>query len=115
VFSKFSAIWLVVLILLPFTAPFPTCDIAVFLGRGGAGQGVPLTPPTSSTALIAEAVSSFLVLPLARVAPQLEQAALSDLQTPYFAGRSPLVVLVPPVGADDHTGAERSLSAILRL
>jgi hypothetical protein len=114
VLSKFSAIWLVVLILLPFTAPFPTCDIAAFFGRSAVDQSVPLAPPTPSTTL-AEGVSSLLVLPLARVAPQLRQVALSDLNTPYFAFRSLLVVLVAPLGSDDVTGAERVLSANLRL
>jgi hypothetical protein len=115
VLSKLSALWLIVLILLPFTAPFPTCDIAAFFGRSAADQSLPLAPPTSSAALLADAVSSLLVLPLASMAGQLRQVALSDLNTPYFVVRSPLVILVPPVGSNAITGTERVLSAILRL
>jgi hypothetical protein len=115
VISKLSAIWLVVLILLPFTAPFPTCDVADFFGRGATDQGVPLAPPTSSTALIADAMSSLLVPPLARMATQLRRIASSDLNTPHLAVRSRLVALVPLVDSHDRTGTERFLPVPLRL
>jgi hypothetical protein len=115
VLSQLSAIWLVVLILLPFTAPFPTCDLADFFGGGATDQEVPLAPPTSATALIAEAVSSLLVPPLARMARQLRQIASSDLNTPHFAQRSPLATLVPPVDSHDGTRTTRLPSAPLRL
>jgi hypothetical protein len=74
--SKCSALWLVVLILLPFTAPFPTCDIADFFGRSAANHGLATVPPTSSTTLIANAESSLLVPPLASTARQLRQVGL---------------------------------------
>jgi hypothetical protein len=115
VLSELSAIWLVVLILLPFTAPFPTCDVADVFGGGAADQGVPLAPPTSSTALIADAVSSLLVPPLARMAWQVRQIASSDLNTPHFAQRSPLATLVPLVDLHDGTRAQRLPSPPLRL
>jgi hypothetical protein len=100
VLSRISALWLVALVLLPFTAPFPTCDIVDFFGRGAPYHGVPLAPPTSSRALIADAEWSLLVPPLPRVARQLRQVALSDLDTTHFAITWPLVILVPPVGSD---------------
>jgi hypothetical protein len=115
VLSKFSAVWLVVLILLPFTAPFPTCDIATFFGQKASDQGVPLGPPTSPAALVADAVSSLLFPPLERMARQVTQVALSNFNTPHIAVRSPLVILVPPLGSNDLAGTERVPSAILRL
>src|ERR1700680_3539903 len=99
--SRISAIWLVALILLPFTAPFPTCDIVDFFRRSAPYQGVPLAPPVSSTTLIADAESSLLVPPLASMARQLRQVALSDLDPPHFDVPRPLVIFVPPVGSDD--------------
>jgi hypothetical protein len=113
--SKFSALWLVVLILLPFTAPFPTCDVADCFGRGAADHGVAPAPPLSSTTLIADAESSLLVPPLASRARQLRQAAMSDLNTPRFDAGSLLLSLVPPVDLDQGAGSERPPIAILRL
>ena len=45
--SRFLAGWLVVLILAPFTAPFPTCDLATLVGRGPA-KHAPIVPPAST-------------------------------------------------------------------
>lgn len=36
--SRIIACWLIVLVLAPFTAPFPTCDLATFLGGSPARQ-----------------------------------------------------------------------------
>ena len=44
--SRLCALWLVAQVLLPFTAPFPTCDLSDFLG-GAHHHGAPLVPPTS--------------------------------------------------------------------
>ncbi len=44
---RFVAGWLVVLILAPFTAPFPTCDLATLFGRGPARQ-TPIVPSAST-------------------------------------------------------------------
>jgi hypothetical protein len=44
---RFVASWLVVLILAPFTAPFPTCDLATLVGRGPA-KHAPIVPPASA-------------------------------------------------------------------
>jgi hypothetical protein len=45
--SRIVAGWLVVLIFAPFTAPFPTCDLATLFG-GGPAQHAPVMPPVSS-------------------------------------------------------------------
>ena len=45
-FSRLCSIWLVAQILLPFTAPFPTCDLSDFTG-GVRHRRVPLVPPST--------------------------------------------------------------------
>ena len=114
VVSKISALWLVLLILLPFTAPFPTCDLADLLGPSATNQGVPL-PPVSPAASLAAPELSLLVPPLQTVAGHMSQVALSGLNTPFFTVRSSLVILVPSVGSDDGAGTERVPPATLRL
>jgi hypothetical protein len=42
-FGQFLTVWLVAQILLPFTAPFPTCDLSDFFG-GARHHSVPLAP-----------------------------------------------------------------------
>jgi hypothetical protein len=44
---KFFASWLVVLVLMPFTAPFSTCDPTGLFGSG-QDQSDPLAPPTDA-------------------------------------------------------------------
>jgi hypothetical protein len=46
---KFFASWLVVLVLVPFTAPFSTCDLTGLVG-GLRGHHTPLTPRTFGAA-----------------------------------------------------------------
>src|SRR5262249_17919405 len=45
-FSRITACWLVALVLLPFTAPFRTCDLAAFLSR--RVRHVPITRSTAT-------------------------------------------------------------------
>jgi hypothetical protein len=45
-FTKFFAAWLVVLIIVPFTAPFSTCDPTSLFGMA-PGQHVPVAPRRS--------------------------------------------------------------------
>ena len=45
-FGRWCALWLVAQILLPFTAPFPTCELSDLLGSGHHQERpAPLTPP----------------------------------------------------------------------
>jgi hypothetical protein len=45
-FEKFCAVWLVAQVLLPFSAPFPICDLSDLLGSA-QHHGVPLVPEDS--------------------------------------------------------------------
>ena len=51
IFGRCCALWLVAQILLPFTAPFPTCEFADLFGGGHHQERrsplAPLTPPIS--------------------------------------------------------------------
>jgi hypothetical protein len=44
--GRFCALWLVAQILLPFTAPFPTCDLSDFLDSA-QHHGAPVAPSSS--------------------------------------------------------------------
>jgi hypothetical protein len=56
--AKICAGWLVVLILLPCTAPFPTCDVASLLGA--AHQTVPISHHTSPVVATVNAAPSLV-------------------------------------------------------
>jgi hypothetical protein len=93
VLSKGSAALLILLTLLPVTAPFSTCDVATFFGRAPVRQSMPYRLPqsedkssASAPATVPPAVSSagvrirllmfmgFRVLPTSR----LEAAAVGE-------------------------------------
>ena len=47
-FRRCCALWLVAQVLLPFTAPFPTCELSDLFGRGHRQEHpAPLRPPSS--------------------------------------------------------------------
>ena len=77
--------WMVLLILLPFTAPFPTCDVSDFLTDAAHHHAPPLQ---SSTASLGDAAYSF-VPPLATTEGRLKLVVVSRLA-------SRLVVLPAP-------------------
>jgi hypothetical protein len=60
--SKLCAGWLVVLILAPFTAPFPTCDLASLLGHT-AHHTATLAAQTSAVVRLGLTNTTCLLLP----------------------------------------------------
>jgi len=71
-FAKASALCLIVLILLPFSAPFSTCDLASLLPETQAGRGA--SPPVRHgwlTPSIADAATSH-ALPFVRTASRVK-------------------------------------------
>jgi hypothetical protein len=69
--SKVCAAWLVLLVLLPFSAPFPTCDLAsLFTSPDSQGPHQPLQP-TRPAASLADAATAH-ALPLTRTAERLK-------------------------------------------
>jgi hypothetical protein len=98
------ALWLVAQILLPFTAPFPTCDLSDILGNA-SHHGTPLAPPSAHV----DGDYAFAP-PLATTTGRLRLVVVSSLDatgvvdtTPVIvAGGRPLAVVVsgherPPV------------------
>src|ERR1700719_202113 len=71
--GRFCALWLVAQILLPFTAPFPTCDLSDFLG-GAQHHSAPLAPSSSR----ADGDYAFAP-PLATTGGRLKQVVVSPL------------------------------------
>ena len=59
--SKFFASWLVVLVVVPFTAPFSTCDVTGLFG-GAQGQHTPFATPASASVSHDAAVPSVLCI-----------------------------------------------------
>jgi len=78
--SRFTACWLVVLVLAPFTAPFSTCDLSTLFGRG-SGRQAPIAPPTSKAVSHDAAVVNapgFFRAGRSRLAPVFRVSALTS-------------------------------------
>jgi hypothetical protein len=45
---RVAACWLIVLVLAPFTAPFPTCGLTAFFGAAQNRQGPPKMPSSAT-------------------------------------------------------------------
>jgi hypothetical protein len=93
--AKILAGSIVVLILLPFTAPFSTCDLATPLGHRGL-QGVPLVPQAPANARRGRT-------------RQQPQARAAGTHTPLLAESGPIV------SAHDDRGEGRPLNGAASL
>jgi hypothetical protein len=79
--SKVCASWLIVLVLLPFTAPFSMFDLTEVLSRpGGASMGTP-SSPTPMAALTRAALSREVSFPMraARHRPALTRLRAASI------------------------------------
>jgi hypothetical protein len=102
--SKVCASWLIVLVLLPFTAPFSTFDLADFLpGQSDGAIGIPFsgTPTASLTRAVLPRAVPFpsrmgrLRLILSRLrAPNLSAAV--PAAAPTLFGSVPIHFVPPP-------------------
>jgi hypothetical protein len=102
--SKVCATWLIVLVLLPFTAPFSTFDLADFLpGQSDGALGMPPsgTPPASLTRAVLSRAVPFpprigrLRLTLSRLlAPHVATAV--PAAAPTLSGALPIHFVHPP-------------------
>lgn len=111
--AKLASAWLILLVLLPFTAPFPTCGLDDFLGRNASSPAAPTPSPTAS---LADAATSLLVLPLTTMANRLRLFALLMFNTAH-AIAAPLLharLELSPAPADP-TGRQPVQPANLRL
>jgi hypothetical protein len=61
--ANVCAAWLIALFALPFTAPFPTCDVGGFFVGTGHHDAVPMAPPVRSRSTVLED-GTYSVLPI---------------------------------------------------
>jgi hypothetical protein len=87
--SKLSALWLILLVLLPFTAPFPTCGFDDFFGHDASGPSAPATPVQSPSASLADGATSLLAPPLTTMANRLRLVALLMFNTAHPVANPP--------------------------
>ncbi len=85
-FKGLCALWLVVQILLPFTAPFPTCDLSDVLGSA-PHHGTPLAPPSAHV----DGDYAFPP-PLATTTGRLRLVVVSSLDASGVVDTTPLIV-----------------------
>jgi hypothetical protein len=108
--SKFCAAWLVALVLLPFTAPFPTCDLSDFLG-GTHHHGAPLVPPSSHVG-----GDYAFAPPLATTPGRLRLVVVSSLDVSRVAGIAPVIVPGRPyTAAASGDDRPQNRTTVLRL
>jgi hypothetical protein len=108
-FGRLCGLWLIAQILLPFTAPFPTCDLPDFLGSVHH-HGAPLVPANSR----ADGDYAFAP-PLATTAGRLKLVVLSSLDASNVVGIAPVIVLGRPFVAAGGQQRPRSQPTVLRL
>ena len=90
------AVWMILQILLPFTAPFPVCDLADILG--GSGQTSHSAGPASSTVPVAEGAYAYAP-PLTTTGGRLKLVlvpALDRTEIPALAMAMVRSVMPPP-------------------
>jgi hypothetical protein len=92
--GRFCALWLAAQILLPFTAPFPTCDLSDFLG-GAQHHGAPLAPSHSR----ADGDYAFAP-PLGTTGGRLKLVVVSSLDVLGVVRTAPVMAIGRPFAAD---------------
>ena len=90
-FRRLCAIWLVAQVLLPFTAPFPTCDLSDFLGSA-QHHSAPLAPSSSR----ADGDYAFAP-PLATTSGRLKLVVVSSLDVSSVVGNAPAIANGRPI------------------
>jgi len=108
--SRVSACWLVVLVLAPFTAPFPTCDLASLFGGSTQTQPAPGHLPASAIANDS-AVASVPAIGDGRVRLTAIAGVFVSPADSFSAGAASTRAAAPAGHLRNHAG----LTAILRV
>ena len=109
-FGSFCALWLIAQILLPFTAPFPTCDLSDFLGSA-QHHSSPLMPSNSR----ADGDYAFAP-PLATTGGRLKLVVISSLDVSSVVGNAPAMAIGRPIAAaGDRRQRPQGQPTVLRL
>jgi hypothetical protein len=91
--GRFCALWLVAQVLLPFTAPFPTCDLSDLLGSV-QHNGAPLAPSNSRAA-----GDYAFAPPLATTGGRLKLVVVSSLDVLGVVRNAPVIAIGRPFAA----------------
>jgi hypothetical protein len=108
--GNFCALWLIAQILLPFTAPFPTCDLSDFLG-GAQHHGAPLVPSSSR----ADGDYAFAP-PLATTGGRLKLVVVSSRDVSNVVGNATVMAIGRPFAVTvDGPQRQQNQPTVLRL
>jgi hypothetical protein len=110
--QEISALWLVVLIVLPFSAPFPTCDVSDLFGRAARHQ-TPAPGPLNHAAL--DDATTLLVPPVSATAGRLKLTALSGLRTVHSVAPMLMAAAESPTTVSSQLGTVPQFADILRI
>jgi hypothetical protein len=91
--ASFCALWLTAQILLPFTAPFPTCDLSDLLGSA-QHHSSPLVPSNSR----ADGDYAYAP-PRATTGGRLKLVVVSALDVSSVVGNAPAIAMSRPIAA----------------
>jgi hypothetical protein len=108
---KFFAAWLVVLIIVPFTAPFSICDLASIVGSS-PGRHAPFRLPPSATVSNDAAVSS---VPCISTAGRVRLSPLSGIGLAVLKTSSTSARFMGSGASAARVGEHIALSTILRI
>jgi hypothetical protein len=86
--ARFFAVWLLAQIILPFTAPFPVCEIADFLGGTSPLHNAPVAPASSGAG---QTDAYAYAPPLATTVGRLKLVVVTDLD------RSTVICPISPI------------------
>jgi hypothetical protein len=108
---RFFAAWLVALVIVPFTAPFSTCDLTSLFGNSH-GQHTPVAPLTSVAFTTDAAVP---ITPYVRSAGRVRLLQISGLALAESAAPLPSLSLMWSAASAGCTRDHSVLRTILRL
>ena len=108
--GTFCALWLIAQILLPFTAPFPTCDLSDLLG-GAPHHSSPLAPLNSR----ADGDYAFAP-PLATTGGRLKLVVVSSRDVSNVVGNASVMAIGRPFAVTvDGPQRQQNQPTVLRL
>jgi hypothetical protein len=108
-FSRVAACWLIVLVLAPFTAPFPTCDLGTVFGGSQTGHS-PKHMPVSVIANESIVASVPAISGVGRIRLSVVVGAFASAHQ-CFRPRTLTHAAGPAIRLRDHAG----LASILRV
>jgi hypothetical protein len=109
---RICAVWLVTLIVLPFSAPFPTCELSDLFGRAARHQ-TPGPEPLNHAAL--DDATTLLVPPVTAAAGRLKLTALSGLRTVHSVAPMGMALCDPPIALPIPLSPALQFADILRI